>query len=258
MALNNNTFFQYKETRALAGYRSAWLVKHPDDNSGKYSLVAATETVPYVFGDKETFDFNLLQSPVIGQVEGKMSLESQDIEVLHHRDNAYRFEKLKGKVLEFMCINAEYVGYKFTGTLDYRPNNAEADVNRATVTIIPMDAETTPVFNARDEIKETLCFANEIPATVKTGETIDFAVKQINDGDAAGYKVSLIVGNEEQYADDVDQSDNIITFRAPGLYAITASYYGYAPWTTTVYVEQNSNTRTFTDPVEGNTSSQTI
>ena len=85
--MNKAAFFQYNETRALSGYKSACLVKRTGEE--KYSLVGATESVPYVFGDKETFDFNLLQSPVIGQVEGKMSLEAQDIEVLHHRDNAY-------------------------------------------------------------------------------------------------------------------------------------------------------------------------
>ena len=99
--VDNNSFFQYKESRAKAGYKSAWLVKDPETN--KYSLISASESVPYVFGDKETHEFNLLQSPVIGQVEGKMSLEPQDVEVLHHRDNAYRFYKLKGLTLDFMC-----------------------------------------------------------------------------------------------------------------------------------------------------------
>ena len=244
--MNEKSFFQYKEGRALSGYKSAWLVKLPENN-GKYSLIGATETVPYVFGDKETFEFNLLQSPVIGQVEGKLSLESQDVDVLHHRDNAYRYEKLKGKVLDFMCINAEYVGYKFSGTLDYRPNNAEADINRATVTIIPMDAETTPIYDARNEIIETLCFADEIPSTVKTGEAIDFSVKQT--GATVTYTVTKIASgtNVESLAvstTDYTQGSNSssITFNSTGLFAIKASANNYAAWTTTVYVEQASTT----------------
>ena len=52
--MNKNAFFQYKEARALSGYGSALLVKLPYDNDdGKYSLLVASETTPYVFGDKE-------------------------------------------------------------------------------------------------------------------------------------------------------------------------------------------------------------
>lgn len=238
MALNPNSFFQYKESRAKAGYKSAWLVKDPE--TGKYSLVSASETVPYVFGDKETHEFNLLQSPVIGQVEGKFSLEPQEVEVLHHRDNAYRFHKLKGRTLDFMCINAEYMGYKFSGTVDYRPNGAEADVNKATVTITPMDANTTPVFNARPEVVETLCFANAIPETVKVGDKINLSV--IQSGVTPTVKAVKIADgtNEETDATSTVVSTNIAgtTISAVGLYAITVSAEGYASWTTTVYVEE--------------------
>lgn len=236
MAIDNNTFFQVKEARALSGYRSAWLIK---GDNGKYSLVGATETVPYVFGDKDTFEYDLLQAPTKGQVEGKMSLESQDIEVLHHRDNAYRYEKLKGKVHDFMVINAEFVGYKFTGTLDYRPNNAEADINRATVTITPMSASVTPIFNARGDIEETLCFANSIPATVKVGEKIDLSVVQSSATVTVSAKSIAGGTNAETDATASVSTTNIsaVTISAEGLYALTVSASGYAPWTTTVYVE---------------------
>ena len=241
MAIDSNTFFQVKEARALSGYRSAWLMK---GSNGKYSLVGATETVPYVFGDKENFEYDLLQAPTKGQVEGKMTLESQDIEVLHHRDNAYRYEKLKGKVHDFMVINAEFVGYKFTGTLDYRPNNAEADINRATVTITPMSASVSPVFNARGNIEETLCFANAIPATVRVGDKIDLSVvqssadvtitaKKIADGE---YSETAETDATAMVTPDT-QNSNVVTISAVGLYALTVSASGYAPWTTTVYVE---------------------
>jgi hypothetical protein len=238
MALSENSFFQYKETRAQSGYRSAWLYK--DVEIGKYRLVAATESVPYVFGgDKESFEFDILQSATKGQVEGKNSVETKDIEVLHHRDNAYLFNKLKGRTLDFMTINAEFVGYKYSGTLDYRPNDAEADVNRATVTITPMTSDAIPVFNARDEIAETLCFASAVPATVKANEKIDISVLQsdvtptysivkiANDGTESDATASLSANNPKE-----------ATISETGLYAIKVSDTSkqYASWTTTVYV----------------------
>lgn len=236
--LTQNSFFQIKETRALSGYKSAWLYK--DAETGKYCLVGATESVPYVFGDKDSFEFDILQSPTKGQVEGKPSLEPKDIEVLHHRDNAYRFGKMKGKTIDFMSINAEFVGYKYTGTLDYRPNDAEADVNRATVTITPMSADDIPLFNARDEIVETLCFASAIPEKIKVGDKFDLSVIQTTA--TATYKmVKIGANNAETEATTSLTSTNPkeATISESGLFAITVSDTAkqYASWTTTVYVE---------------------
>ena len=236
--LTENSFFQIKETRALSGYKSAWLYK--DLEIGKYCLVGATESVPYVFGDKDSFEFDILQSPTKGQVEGKPSLEPKDIEVLHHRDNAYRFGKMKGKTLDFMTINAEFVGYKYTGTLDYRPNDAEADVNRATVTITPMSADAIPLYNARDEIAETLCFASAIPETIKVGDKIDLSVIQTTA--TATYKMVKIGANNaetEATTSLTSTPPKEATISEAGLFAITVSDTAkqYASWTTTVYVE---------------------
>ena len=238
MSVNENSFFQANETRALSGYKSAWLYK--DLELGKYCLVGATESVPYVFGDKDSFEFDILQSSTKGQVEGKPSLEPKDIEVLHHRDNAYRFGKLKGRTVDFMSINAEFVGYKYTGTLDYRPNDAEADVNRATVTITPMSADATPIYNARDEIAETLCFASSIPATIKVGDKIDLSVKQ--SVVTPSYKIVKIANNGTETDATASLSatnPKESTISEAGLFAITVSdtTKQYASWTTTVYVE---------------------
>lgn len=236
--LTQNSFFQIKETRALSGYKSAWLYK--DDETGKYCLVGATESVPYVFGDKDSFEFDILQSPTKGQVEGKPSLEPKDIEVLHHRDNAYRFGKMKGKTIDFMSINAEFVGYKYTGTLDYRPNDAEADVNRATVTITPMSADDIPLFNARDEIVETLCFASAIPEKIKVGDKFDLSVIQTTA--TATYKMVKIGANNvetEATTSLTSTKPKEATISESGLFAITVSDTAkqYASWTTTVYAE---------------------
>lgn len=241
MAIEKDAFYKYKETRALSGYKSAWLVKHPDDPSGKYSLIGATETAPYVFGSKNTFEFDLLQSPVIGQVEGKFTLEAQDIEVLHHRDNAYRYEKLKGQTLDFMTINAEFVGYKFSGTLEYKPNGAEAEVDRATVTITPMDAQTTPVFNARPEVIETLCFKSAIPESIELTDTVDFTTIQTATVTLTAVKIADGT-NEESDATALVTTTDItkVSFTEAGLYAVKATATGYAPWVTTIYVEASA------------------
>lgn len=240
MSVNENSFFQYTETRATSGYKAGWLVKL-SGNDNKYSMISATESVPYVYGDKETFEFDILQSPTKGQVEGKMSLEPKDIDVLHHRDNAYRFGKLEGQVLDFMVVNSEYVGYKFKGTIDYRPQDAGAEIHRATVTITPMSATVTPIYNARPECIETLCLASSVPATVKVGETFDLSVTQEDAVVSVAAKLIADGTNEETDATASASVSDVskVSISATGLYALTVSATGYASWTTTVYVEAN-------------------
>lgn len=238
--MDKNAYFKYQEHRAQVGYKAAILVK--TQSADKYSLLVASETVPSVFGSQDSFEFDLLNSPVKGKVAGKMSLDDKEVEVLHHRDNVYRFEQLKGKVLDFMYVDGQFVGYKFSGTLDYRVNDATADVLRGTYTITPMSADPVPVLNARPEIMETLCFAEVIPETVEAGSTLNLSLVQ---SVTATYTTSLYSDATKSWGEAASLTVANGVATAPstvGLYAITATANGYAPWTTTVYVEASTST----------------
>jgi hypothetical protein len=246
--MDNNMFYKYKETRGQSGYKSAWLYKLPTEE--KYHLLCATEQVPYVFGDTDSFEIDILQSDTKGKIEGKASLEPVDVDVLHHRDNAYRFAQLDGVTLDFMSINAEFVGYTFNGTLKYKPNTAEADVNRATVTITPMSASATPIFNARPLIMETLYFKNSIDDTVAVGEAIDFSTQGGGDVTLSVKKRTVDASTGVETETDATSTKDYtlagqkITFNTEGLYIVTARDQSpasaYASWTTTVYAQSKN------------------
>ena len=249
MAVDSNSFFKYHEQRATSGYRTAILVK--EQTATKYSLLVASETVSSVFGSNDSFEFDLLNSPVKGKIMGKMSLDDKEVEVLHHRDNVYRFEKLKDKVLDFLVVNEEYVGYKFTGTLSYRMNDATADVLKGTYTITPMSADPTPVMDCRSDgiIEETLCFSDVIPEHAKVGDKLNLSVVQSSA--SASFKW-FVISNSNPGAEIAEADKTAIvldngqwtislgTTTAPKLIGIEASASGYAPWVTTVYVESAS------------------
>lgn len=233
--MNNNAFYNFQENRAQAGYKSAIVVKQQEDT--KYSLLIASETVPTIFGTVSSFEYDLLNSPTTGKIEGKSSLEEKEVECLLHRDNIWRFEQLRGKILDFMYVTPDFVGYKFTGTVSFRPNDAGADVLRGTYTIVPMSADDTPIYNVRDMVQETLCFDSAIPENINSGDKINLSVaqksatvtyKQFNIGSDGSKGVETDIA--------VENGQATITLEAGGLIGITASADGYASWTTTVYV----------------------
>ena len=233
MAIDKNAFYKYQETRAQSGLGAAILVKTPSQT--KYSLLVASETVPSIFGTTETFEFDLLNSPTKGKVEGKQTLDEKEVQVLHHRDNVYRFEKLKNQTLDFLVVDSQFVGYKFSGTLSYRMNDATADVLYGTYTITPMSADPTPILNVRDIVQETLCFNVSVPETMKPKDQITLSVVQ-EDSDVSYSLVNDKSGNIVSTA----IAGNVLTIpesQTSGLYVIKAQHSGYADAFTTIYID---------------------
>ena len=241
MAVDSNSYFKYQEHRGQSGYKAAILVKEQGETY--YSLLVASETVPSVFGSNDSFDFDLLNSPVKGKIMGKMSLDDKEVEVLHHRDNVYRFEKLKGKVLDFLVMDSQFVGYKFTGTLSYRMNDATADVLRGTYTITPMSADPNPVLDCRSLVQETLCFADVIPEEATSNDSINISIVQ--SGVSATYKIFTISASGAEGTKTTISptsgvyalSGTVTSAGTEGLYGIEVSASGYGSWVTTIYVK---------------------
>lgn len=182
--MENNTFYQYNESQAQTGYKSAVLYKEQGDT--KYRFLCASETVPFPYGARDTFEYDLLNASSKGMVEGKNTLEQKEVELLYTPNNAYLFEKLKGRVLDFMSLTPDKVGYKYHGKISFRPNDASADIHRGTYTITPMGASEIPYFMAREECYTPLFFADVIPYEVSIADL----------GEATEVKLNLgIVGN---------------------------------------------------------------
>jgi hypothetical protein len=231
--MDKNAFYKYVESRGQSGYGAALLVKEPSEI--KYSLLIASTSVPSVQGSNDSFEFDLLNSPSKGKIMGKSTLDDKEVEFLLHRDNVYRLEKLKGQTLDFMYFTPDFMGWHFTGTIKYRPNDAGADVLMGTYVISPMSADESPIMDASSMVKETLCFKNAIPESVNTSTSIDVSVIQNATASYVVKKYNATTGAWDTES-DITVSNGSVSFLNPGLYAVTASADNYAPWTTTVRV----------------------
>lgn len=228
--MENNALTQYKENQAQVGYGSAIFYKEQGD--AKYRFLVASETVPFPFGDKETFEFNLTNSSSIGQVEGKDTTEQKSVELLYTRDNAVKLSQLRGRVLDFMSLTPQKVGYKFSGTISFRPNDATNDIHRGTYTITPMDLDTQPYYMAREDIMTPLFFADVIPEEISLKELGDGATAiKINVGLNGGYEgatfkydtFSKTTNKPTGATNDVTAKDGVIEIpNTTGLYIIYA------------------------------------
>ena len=228
--MQKNAFYGYKENQAQYGYRSAILYKKEGET--KYRFLCASETVPFPFGTKETAEFNLMNSPVVGQVEGKDTLEQKEIELLYTRNNAILFDELKGKVLDFMSLTPQMIGYKYSGTIAFRPNDATNDIHRGTYTITPMDADPKPYFTARTECLNPIFFTTAIPDELslaedgvdKTGGGKEVKVNiSTNYTGTVSYKKALITATGRGELSDLSVSSGVATFDTAGLYVIYAN-----------------------------------
>lgn len=254
--MNKDAFFKYVEARAQNAYGSAILVKEQTSAEGatnnKYSLLIASETVPAIFGSQGSFEFNLVNSKTIGKVPDKMTLDDKEVEFLLHRDNVYRLEQLKDKVLDFMYFTPDFMGWRFTGMISARPNDASAEILRGTYTITPMSADPAPILDARSLVMETVTITDVVPDSIQVGsKAVDVpivcdvegitATVVIKDGvtGATATKFTGTVGTATTPANQktVSFSATSATANDYAIAFITVSKTGYASWTTTIALQ---------------------
>lgn len=229
-------FIEKEDSRPISGYGTALLVD--EHNDGYYSLVIPLESVPTVYGDEDTFEYDILISKAKGSVKGKMSLDTITTDYLLTRENNYRLSQLENKTLSYMVFHNNFTGYTFTGQLSFRDNDAEADVLRGTISITPSSIGEK-FYDGRDMVRQTLDFAGTLPDKV----TLTSAEKTIN--------VNVSVAQADADADfDVQvtgATGNFTATYADGKITITAKddldHTSYAM----VYVTAKSETKMTTD-----------
>ena len=238
---------KYCDKRVESGYGSALLYK--EANESLYHLLVPLETVPTVFGSVDTFDYDLLTCKTKGSVEGKESLDQQDVEFMWHRDNIRRLEALQSKMLDFMIVYPDFSARTFSGTIRVRPNEATADILSGTFTIIPNSASIVSLLDCRDLIQDTITFTNQIPDSVVIGDSAT-ELEIVTDPAGSTTTISATCNNDNfevtptQAGGSANAKVSISkTSSSPadapqyGLVEITATATGYASWTTTVLVE---------------------
>lgn len=240
-----NIFQKIDDTRANIGVGTQLNIW--DDKLGKYRLLIPLETVPSVFGSTETVEVDLLTSSIKTKIEGKSTTEDAETEFLLHRDNLRRLREVEGKELKFLISYPDFTGWKFTGKVKYRANEATSDKLTGTMTLIVSSVDEHETEDVREFLAKTCIIDTPIPAILtlnKSASTDPYKVEISSTISEATFTATSNSSSIATAAVTTSKSDNnkkelTITPVAKGycIIEVTASATGYASWTTTIAVE---------------------
>ena len=166
-------------------YGSALLVSEHSD--GYFELVIPLESIPSVFGDYETFDYNILTEKAKGLTKGKLELTAVTQEFLLTKENIYRLDQLKDKIYKYMVLCGNGVGYTFNAEISYKIADIDNGDNlKGELTITP-SAFDEVLLDCRPFIRQTLTYSGTIPAHVtltKSKKTISIPVNIAEGGNS--------------------------------------------------------------------------
>lgn len=165
-------------------YGSALLVC--EHNDGYYALTIPLEGIPTVFGEAETFDYNILTEEGKGKVKGKIDINDAETDFMWTKENCHRLDQLKGKILPYMVAYGNGLAILFNAEISYRPNDVDnGDVLKGTLSITASSTQGDVIYDCRGFIRQTLNFAGTVPSKITiTKEDAD-----------KGYEVDLNVDN---------------------------------------------------------------
>jgi hypothetical protein len=232
---------KFEDKRPVSGYGGALCYVDPsnsEDADLKYHILIPLESLPAVTGSTDSFEYDLLNSPSKGKVQGKGSLEDTDLEFLWHRDNVRRLEGLQGRSIDFMIVYPDFTARKFTGTIKVRPNEISNDVAKGTITITPITASETTILDCRKELKDTVAITSNIDDYVDLKGTASQVIAIATDPTDATITATIdnpSVASVSAFAD----GKLTITGVAKGnaMVTVKASKVGMASWETTIAVE---------------------
>lgn len=220
--------------RFFGGMGSALFYKN---ESGKFSILVLTETVPAFASTPEALEVSYTTSDTTSKIEGMITLEDSEFEFLAHRDSINRLEKLKGKELELLRVNADLTGERVNGTLSYTiSESTQGDPQKGNIKITPTDyigyvENVLPLVQSTVTFKTPINWICELETTTGKFEQdieLNYAEGTITATSAGTAIATASVADKKLTITGVAEGSTIVTLKA--------TCEGCAPWETTILV----------------------
>ena len=230
---DNRFFEKFPEIKAQSGIGSALYVQEED---GLYGFVLPLETTPGVGTTPESIDIDVTTEDYIGKIPGKSTLEDKENEFFYHRDSIRRLMSLKGSEKNWLVINSDMTGNKFTATLNFVPNDGTSgDPLKGTMKLTPKTIDGY-VDNVYPLLKPTARPASALDNVIKLASGATYTIPFItNPADAT---ITATVETSGIATASITDGNLVITASSAGstVIAITISKTGYYNWVTTTLV----------------------
>lgn len=171
---------EINDTRAMTDIGAAIFVKR--GGATKYSLWLATTNIPATGSAPEQVETTVNTSRKKTYTYGRQDTPQKECTFMAHRDN---FEILKGdynKQLDFLQINPDGTGWKFSGFVSFYQDEVSVGANLTGKAVITVSSsEELPTINVADIIEETVTFISSVPADVEIKGTGEETINVVND-----------------------------------------------------------------------------
>ena len=171
---------EINDTRAMTDIGAAIFVKR--GGATKYSLWLATTNIPATGSAPEQVETTVNTSRKKTYTYGRQDTPQKECTFMAHRDN---FEILKGdynKQLDFLQINPDGTGWKFSGFVSFYQDEVSVGSNLTGKAVITVSSsEELPTINVADIIEETVTFISSVPADVQLEGTASETINIVTD-----------------------------------------------------------------------------
>ncbi len=135
--------------------------------SGKYSLFVPVTNIPATGSAPEQVEKTVTTSRKKSYMQGRQDSPQKEFTFYAHRDNYRKLGQYKNKECEFLQVNPDGTGFKFSGYVSSYQDEVAVGSNitgKYVITVTQSDEE--PVDNVMDLVEDTVIFTSSIPNIV--------------------------------------------------------------------------------------------
>lgn len=224
------------DSRAATDKGDALFIQDPAD--GKYHLFLPVTNMPATGAAPDQQETTVTTSPKKTYVASRQDTPQKAYQGFAHRDNFMKLSKYRGKQSNFLQINSDYTGFRFSGSLEFYQTDYAANDNRPlefTITVSSSDEE--PILNVFNMIKDTVIFEGSVPTVIELAAANGVANVALNTAPADA-TVTAASDNTEVATTTIADGKLTVTGVAAGsaLITVTGTKTGLASNFTTILV----------------------
>lgn len=164
-------FYKNIDDRAMTDIGARMMIK---GTNGKYSLFVPVTNIPATGSAPEQVEKTVTTSKKKSYMEGRQDSPQKECTFYAHRDNFLKLEAVKNVEKDFLQVNPDGTGFKFSGFVSYYQDEVSVGNNITGKYVITVTkSEAGAIANVMDLVEDTCIFESSVPNMVTVGHSTD-------------------------------------------------------------------------------------